>query len=352
MSGNYIKLYSNDARSDSAYFLNEGSVYFYLSNVDKYVITGKNLIIGATEIIMNNLLEIFTDRIETAVASRESRIKKMPVEKFLEGLHSYSFSLNVSMVLAKQVLLTNRIINTNLESLAGDERKTREVSIKYFTIIDRLKEEYEKRKLPWLKSLVKEFETNLTYKRGEAYFRSSEPTKISTSVQISDKDTEYPRGSIICEQDSYGEEMYILKSGSIHVILNGNKVATIDEQGTVIGEMALLLGEKRSATLKAGNNVVITRIKKKDLREISEKQSDFISNIAQTLAKKHYFNVVKIGDINKSLIEQSLSAENEGEKKPPQSLRAQKELKQLMDSVEKAHREKDAEYLDDLVNIF
>ncbi len=352
MSGNFIKLYSTSASSDSAYFLNEGSVYFYLSNVDKYVINGKNIIVGSTEVIMNHLMDTPTARIETAVTSRDSKIKKMSVEKFLEGLHSYSFSLNVSMVLAKQVLLTNKIINTNLESLAGDERKTRELSIKYFSIVDRLKEEYEKRKLPWLKTLVKDFETNLTYKKGEAYFRSSEPTKFSTTVQLSEKDTEYPRGSVICEQDSYGEEMYILKTGSIHVIINGNKVATIEEPGTVIGEMALLLGEKRSATLKSSNNVVITQIHKKDLREIAEKQNDFIANIALTLARKHYFNVVKIGDINKSIIEQTINTEMEGQQKPPQSLRIQKDLKQLIDSVEKAYRSKDADFLDDLVNSF
>ena len=56
MGGNYIKLYAASEPADSVFLLAEGSVYFYLSNVDKYAISGKNLIIGSTEIILTRLL--------------------------------------------------------------------------------------------------------------------------------------------------------------------------------------------------------------------------------------------------------------------------------------------------------
>ena len=46
------------------------------------------------------------------------------------------------------------------------------------------------------------------------------------------------------------------QAGSIDVEIGGNRVATIDKKGTVFGEMALLLNEKRSATLRAKNNTV------------------------------------------------------------------------------------------------
>ena len=128
MSDAYIKLYAAAAPADSAYLLDEGSVYFYASNADKYAITGKNLIIGSTEIIMSRLLGIETDRVETAVAGAGSAVKKIPVDKFLSGLKTYSFALNTSMVLAKQVYLTGEILQKNMSALEGDEKKVRDTS--------------------------------------------------------------------------------------------------------------------------------------------------------------------------------------------------------------------------------
>ena len=171
------------------------------------------------------------------------------------------------MVLAKQVKLTNEIIEKNLSNLEADERKIRKISMEYYSIINRLREEYDKRKLPWLKEIIKKFETNLTYKKGEAFFKTSEPNKVDDSAENSERDTEFPRGSTICEQGTFGNEMYVLRSGAIDVIVNESKVASIGDSGTIIGEMALLLGEKRSATLKAKNNVIISVIKKEDLKE-------------------------------------------------------------------------------------
>jgi CRP-like cAMP-binding protein len=62
---------------------------------------------------------------------------------------------------------------------------------------------------------------------------------------------EYPKGSAICKECDQGDELFILQAGSLEVEVGGVKVATIDKQGTVFGEMALLLSEKRSATLRA-----------------------------------------------------------------------------------------------------
>src|SRR4030042_7018286 len=150
MSENYIKLYTATGAVDSAFFLSEGSVYFYASNVDKYAISGKNLIIGSTEIIMKHLLNIDTDRIETAVAEGGSAVKKISADKFIAGLRTYSFALNASMVLAKQVFLTNQILHKNMTELNGEEKKIRDNAVAYYNILARMQQEYEKRRIPWL----------------------------------------------------------------------------------------------------------------------------------------------------------------------------------------------------------
>lgn len=352
MSGNFIKLYAVGAAVDSAFFLDEGSVYFYASAADKYAITGKNLIIGSTEIIMKHYGETDTSRVETAVTDGASMVKKISIEKFLEGLSGYSFAMNASMVLAKQVLLTNQIIQKNITVLEGDEKKTKEYTVEYYTIVHRLQKEYDKRRLPWLKVVVDEFTHTLTYKKGEAYYKSSEPVRITTADSLSNKDVEFKRGDVICAEDTEGTEMYILKSGSLDVVIQGNKVASIDEQGTVIGEMALLLGEKRTATLTAKNNVIITKIRKEDLKEVAEKQPDFLSCIAETLAKRHFYNIAKISHINKSIAEQAIDREAEGQKPMLHSLHAHKDLSNLKNRIEEVSHGKNVDFLRDLIDTF
>ena len=345
MSEEFIKLYTVNSEPDCAYFLSSGSIYMYASNMDKYAIKGNNLIIGSTELIMNHLLHQQTPRIETAVASKDASVKKISVEKFISGMETFSFLINASIVLAKQVLLTNKIINKNIECLEGKEKQMRELSIKYYKAVFKLNQEYEKRKLPWLNDIVKKYFTSLNYKRGEAFCRSQDSITIESSNQLSDKMIEYPRGSIICEENTAGEEMYILQTGSIDVEIGGNRVATIDKQGTVIGEMALLLNEKRTATLKAKNNTVITVIKKKELKEVCEKQSDLLKNVTYSLAQKHYYNIIKISTVNKSLIDQHLNNDGGEDKTLSQVERLKSDLGKLKNDISETIYKKEAEFL-------
>jgi hypothetical protein len=352
MSGNYIKLYTASSAVDSAFFLGEGSVLFYVTNTDKYAISGKNLIVGSTEIIMNNVSGGNVVRIETAVAEPASIIKKMAIDKFLNGLQTYSFALNASMVLAKQVMLTNQIIQKNLSLLKDDETKMKTYSVEYYMIVIRLQREYDKRKLPWLRDIIQEFDDTLTFKKGEAYYKSSEPVKIQNAASITDRDVEFQKDTVICEENSIGNEMYILKSGTLDVIIKGIKVATIDEPGTVIGETSLLLGEVRTATLKAKNRVIVTRIGKADLKDVSMKQTDFLPSIAQTLAKRHFYNVSKIDSINKSIAEHNIDRDILGKKQISYSQRTFKDLNKLKQTIEDVTRGKDAEFMRDLTETF
>lgn len=350
MSEEFIKLYTVNSQPDSAYFLSNGSVFLYASNIDKYAIKGQNLIVGATELIMNNLLNQQTLRIETAIASRETSIKKIPAEKFINGMSNFSFLINTSIVLAKQVLLTNKIINKNIDALEGKEKQLRELSIKFYKGVFKLNQEYEKRKLPWMNDILKKYFTSINYKRGEAFYRSQDSLTIESSNQLSDKMIEYPRGSVICEENTTGEEMYILQTGAIDVEIGGNRVATIDKRGTVIGEMALLLNEKRTATLKAKNNTVITVIKKNELKEVCEKQDDLLKNVTYSLAQKHYFNIIKISTVNKSLIDQQLDNSGGEDKTISQVERLKSDIGKLKNELEEVHFKKKMEFLKPIID--
>ena len=77
MNKNFIKLYSAGQSPDSAFLLTEGFVFFYASQMDKYSINGKNLIVGSTELIMKHILHEPVERAETAITDQTSTLKKM-----------------------------------------------------------------------------------------------------------------------------------------------------------------------------------------------------------------------------------------------------------------------------------
>lgn len=352
MSSEFIKLYTINSPPDNAYFLQEGNVYFYASNMDKYSVKGNNLIIGSTEIILTHILSMQTERMESAVSTGESSIKKISVNKFLEGMESFPFLMNTSIVLAKQVLLTNRIINKNIDQLEGVEKIIRDLAITYYRAVSAVNTEYEKRKLPWLNDILKKHLTTLTYKRGEAFCKSQQSITVETSHHLSESMVEYPRGSIICSEGTSGEEMYILQAGSIDVEIKGNKVATIDQPGTVFGEMALLLNETRTATLRANNNTVITVIKKKMLKQICEKDGDLLKSVAVSLARRHYFNIIKINTVNKALIERDLNnCSGEGDNKPGQVDKIRLDLGKLKNEISEAAYKKNADFLNSVIEL-
>ncbi len=352
-AGGYFQLYTVSSQPEEAFLLNEGQVFFFVSDADKYAIRGNNLILGATELILNKLLGMRTGRIETAVADAGVKIKKIPAEKFIASMNTYSVSINASMVIAKQVTLTNNIINKSLGGMESDERKNKDSAIEYFRIVFRLRKEYEKRKYPWLNDLVNRFEPSLLYKRGEALDRTAEPTRISSPMELSENTLEFQKDALICEEGSHAEDMFILQSGSIDVFIGGNKVASISDPGYVFGEIALLLGEKRTATLKAKNNVVLTRLGKADLKGLTSKHGEILTAIATSLAKKHYYNTEKIAAINTMLLEKKLASEEGGEAhRGADAHRSSTELFTLKKEVGAACRARKADFLDDLVDGF
>ena len=254
------------------------------------------------------------------------------------------------MVMAKQVALTNEIIRKNTQSLTGNDKKLKELSVEYYRIIAALKKEYDKRRLPYLKELITKYETSLTYKRGEAFERTIEPERVASTESLQGRHREVPPGTILCKEGTVGDEMYILNSGSLEVLIGGNRITTISEPGTIIGEMALLLGETRAATLKAMNNVVVTPIKKSDLKDISEKESGIFLSIAISLARRHYFNVQKIHSINEAIISREIDRTKEGDEKIMIELhKASSELSSIKNDISKIIDSKGADFLQGLV---
>ncbi|MBN1499722.1 MAG: cyclic nucleotide-binding domain-containing protein [Spirochaetes bacterium] len=319
MSDKYIQLFRIDSDIDNAFLVVSGDVLLFLNESDKYAIKGANFVIGASELLLRNNIGLDVNRMETAVIHDSTKIKKISSKNFMESIKNYSFILNVSMVIAKQVVLTNNIISRFNKELTGGKTVYRISCIGYYKIISGIKEEYEKRKFPWLKEVLDKYESSVTFKKGEIFNREDASVKIIPSHDLDSKRSTYPKGSIICEEGKPGDSIFILQDGVIDVLVNGNRVASISEKGTSIGEIALLLGEPRTATLKAKNDVSLTKLDKSDLKEVAEKDINVLIGIANSLAQKHYNNVQLVKSLNDKKLEENLNSIDEEYKREIQS---------------------------------
>lgn len=62
---------------------------------------------------------------------------------------------------------------------------------------------------------------------------------------------DYEKNDIICHEGDDGQYIYILQSGKLGIFKNDQLVSEYTKPGTILGEMSIILGEERSASIKA-----------------------------------------------------------------------------------------------------
>lgn len=71
--------------------------------------------------------------------------------------------------------------------------------------------------------------------------------------QIFSEAQTYNQGDVICEQDTSGQEMFLIKGGEMTVVVNGSPLAVLGP-GEIFGEISLFYNVKRTATIKASKD--------------------------------------------------------------------------------------------------
>lgn len=97
----------------------------------------------------------------------------------------------------------------------------------------------------------------------------------------------YGVGEKIVVIDAPGDSMYIIYSGSCDVLNGaGKKVAEPLTEGDFFGEMSLLTGEPRSATIRAIEDSEVVRIDKTSFAEILSKNSHIVEILGKVLSQR------------------------------------------------------------------
>jgi CRP/FNR family cyclic AMP-dependent transcriptional regulator len=68
-------------------------------------------------------------------------------------------------------------------------------------------------------------------------------------------------GSVILEEGQTTGRVYVLVEGHVEVLRGGTQIAVLDEPGSLIGEMSVLLGVPHTATARALSDVRVHVIK-------------------------------------------------------------------------------------------
>ncbi len=100
----------------------------------------------------------------------------------------------------------------------------------------------------------------------------------------------FGRGERIISENAVGESMFVLTNGRAAVIIGGasgtaTQVAEL-QRGDCFGEMSLLTGEPRSATIQATADCEVLEIKKPVFAEIVERDESLLGRLSELLAQR------------------------------------------------------------------
>lgn len=115
----------------------------------------------------------------------------------------------------------------------------------------------------------------------------SQVTKLLAHASL----LKFGRGEAIIEQGRHGDSMFVILSGEADVLISANgsdgknRVATL-RAGDYFGEMSLLTGEPRSATVVAKSDCETWEIQKAVFAEVLEDNKALLERISEALAQR------------------------------------------------------------------
>jgi small-conductance mechanosensitive channel/CRP-like cAMP-binding protein len=124
--------------------------------------------------------------------------------------------------------------------------------------------------------------------RGEPLFQCLSDDQIDNLVKQSELN-HFGRGERVVQEGQEGNSMFILLRGDaqVSVAKNGSTipVATL-RSGDCFGEMSLLTGEKRSATVRADGDCYVMEIGKDVMGEVIRESPECLRQLSELLAKR------------------------------------------------------------------
>lgn len=94
---------------------------------------------------------------------------------------------------------------------------------------------------------------------------------------------ELPAGTILTREGASGGLAYVIAWGRAEVTRSGKRLATLGP-GDVVGELSLIDGQPRSATVRALTDLQVLEIDGRDLKKLMHKAPSVVRKLMESLA--------------------------------------------------------------------
>lgn len=105
----------------------------------------------------------------------------------------------------------------------------------------------------------------------------------------------YAAGEVIFSEQDLTRDLFVLLSGKVEVLQRGVQLAILETKGAFFGEMALLTGQPRSATLRAAKDSIMLQVSPQQLPILMKNMPDLSMKMAKNLASM-------VNDLDKQLL--------------------------------------------------
>ena len=92
------------------------------------------------------------------------------------------------------------------------------------------------------------------------------------------RDVELAPGDILIRQGAMPDDVYVLEEGTVEVTRDGERIATLGA-GDVVGEIALVDPQRRTATVQAATPVRAVALNLRDLPEMASEMPEIVRHL-------------------------------------------------------------------------
>ncbi len=300
----------------NAYILRKGEIIYHIIKDYEFYIEGNEKIFGASEILLNNKFNNNELRHYDIIEGMNCEFSVIPEQNLLQWLTEYNIGWNIGKHIAEIITnLHNIVIKLENEIKDIEKMKNKFLSM-YANVVYILFEEAQKRNVKWFKDFVNELKSHEMYNKGIQFLETISKVEIDKSKTLDKFKKIFHKGEYICNKGDDAESLFILSDGKIKISIDENTpIDVVDDKGSILGEMAILLNDKRTADMIAVEETTLITIDRNEIKDLFKSEPEIFISTLTNLSMRESYNcnyIQKLYDIiSKDPEERSKSIEKE-----------------------------------------